>query len=132
MKKFLVIVCCIIASEAWAQLKVVPTGNVGIGTNNPASCTKLDILGDCEGLHVTSNIHDWGRALYTTVKYELACSYHLFNNFYNQDVFYVCGNGKVWAWQGYSTGSDKRFKRDIKPIETPLETILKLNGYKYR
>ncbi len=130
--KISVLILCFYIFQANAQLKVLPTGNVGIGTNNPGSCTKLEVVGDCEGMHVTSNINDYGRALWVTINHKLSCSYHLFNNVFNRDVFFVQGDGYAWAWQGYWTGSDIRFKRDISPIISPLETVQKLNGVKYR
>ena len=103
------------------------TGDVGIGTLSPTS--KLHVAGN---VFVDSPELDWGRALWTKVHSQYTCAYHLFNTFYNQDVFYVSGDGYAWAWKGHPTGSDIAFKKNITPIEGVLEKVISLQGARYQ
>ncbi len=65
------------------------------------------------------------------VHYQYSCAYHLWNTYYNKDVFYVRGDGYVWTKQGFLTASDSSFKTNIQDISSPLEKIRKLKGVKY-
>ena len=56
MKKNIILLCvCVLMSQViFAQLKVVQTGNVGVGTTTPSSSYKLDVVGNTR---VTGNIY---------------------------------------------------------------------------
>jgi len=102
-------------------------GFVGIGTSSPSQ--KLHIYNG--SAYVDSYTPNWGKAIYAKIHNRYACSYNLWNTYYNKDVFYVCGDGYLWALKGGYFGSDKRLKKDIKSINNPLEKILKLDGIKF-
>lgn len=82
-------------------------------------------------LFVNSSIGNWGKANWTKVHYQNTCAYHLFNTYYNMDVFYVNGDGRVWARQGYYTSSDEVFKTNIEDISDALSKVKKLRGVTY-
>lgn len=48
------------------------------------------------------------------------------------DVFYVCADGWLWTQKGGYFGSDIKFKKDIKPLESSLDKINKLAGVRYK
>ena len=82
-------------------------------------------------LFVNSYEGNWGRSNWTKVHYQNSCAYHLFNTYYNGDVFYVRGDGYVWTRQGFLTASDSIFKTNIETIPSPLEKIKSLQGVRY-
>lgn len=83
------------------------------------------------GLFVNSLIGDWGRANWTRVHYQNTCAYHLQNIYYNSDVFYVIGDGRVMARLGYYTSSDGNFKTNVENVTDALTTVKKLRGVTY-
>ena len=82
-------------------------------------------------LFVNSAKSNWGRANWTRIHYQNTCAYHLQNMYYNQDVFYVIGDGRVWARQAYLTSSDLNFKANVETINDALTTISRLRGVTY-
>ncbi len=130
MKKILTVSIFMITISQFvnAQLKMLPNGNVGIGTNNPN--TRLHVYGG--DVLVDSYCGEWGRALATQVHYENSCAYQLWNTYYNQDVFFVHGTGYLWARRGGYFGSDSTMKKNIAPISSALNTITKLNGVRFQ
>lgn len=46
---------------------------------------------------IQAQTQDWWPALRTTVPTRYSCAYNLWNTYYNQDVFYVRGDGYAWA-----------------------------------
>lgn len=64
-------------------------------------------------LDVKAQTIDWWPALRVTVPTQYSCAYNLWNTYYNQDIFYVRGDGYSWAWKGHLTGSE-RGKVDIQ------------------
>jgi hypothetical protein len=109
------------------QLKVRPSGNVGIGTNDPAA--RLHVVG--EGL-VDSYSGPWGSAFSTRVHYRNAGAYHLWNGYYDRDVFFVNGQGWLWSAQGHYVGADSSLLTSLTPIDSPLNSVMLLNGVKFR
>ena len=114
---------------AFAQIKVDGNGNVGIKTTGNLT-SNLTVNGEVRILSTATP--DWGSAFKTTVSNKDACAYHLYNNYSNEDVFYVIGEGKVWCKLGLYTGSDINMKQDITEIESPLKLITQLHGVKYK
>lgn len=82
-------------------------------------------------LFVNSSRGNWGKANWTKIHYQNTCAYHLFNTYYDMDVFYVNGDGRVWARQGYYTSSDEEFKTNIEDITDALDKVKKLRGVTY-
>lgn len=82
-------------------------------------------------LYVNSYQANWGRANWTKVHYQNSCSYHLWNTYYNGDVFYVRGDGYVWTRQGFLTASDSIFKTNIDDIYGALSKVKNLRGVTY-
>ncbi len=46
--------------------------------------------------------------------------------------FYVCADGWLWTKKGGYFGSDIKFKKDIKPLESSLDKINKMAGVRYK
>ena len=104
-----IIVMLCISSTAFTQVKVENDGS----------------------LFVNSAQNNWGRANWTRIHYKNTCAYHLQNMYYSQDVFYVIGDGRVWARQAYLTSSDLGLKANVETIEDALATISRLRGVTY-
>lgn len=82
-------------------------------------------------LYVNSYQGEFGRANWTQVHYQYTCAYHLANSYYNDDVFYVRGDGYVWTRHGFLIASDSVYKTNIENIPSSLETIMNLRGVSY-
>ncbi len=114
------------ALSLYSQLKVKPDGYVGIGTNNPVS--RLHVYG--EGLF-DSYIGPWGRALWTRIHYRQASAYHLWNEYYYRDVFFVNGEGWLWSARGQFVDTDTSRLINPGPIEGSLEKVMQLDGVRF-
>lgn len=114
---------------AKAQITVDSNGNVGIKTTG-ALTTNLTVNGEVRILSTSTPA--FGSAIRTTVSDQNACAYHLYSNYYGQDVFFVHGTGYLWCKLGGYFGSDIKMKQDIKEIESPLKLITQLHGVKYK
>jgi hypothetical protein len=129
MKRFLVFigfVCAAMISNA--QITVSSNGNVGVKDATPAS--DFTVTGEVR-INSPSTVN-YGSALRTRVANKDACAYHLWNDYYGQDVFYVSGNGFMWCRLGGYFGSDLNMKQDIRNIQSPLGKVMKLHGVSYR
>jgi len=115
--------------DAKAQIKVDSNGNVGVKTTSTLT-KNFTVNGEVQ--IISNSTPDWGSALSTTVTAKDAAAYHLHSNYYNQDVFYVVGEGYLWCKLGGYFGSDINMKQDIKNIESPLSLITQLHGVKYK
>jgi hypothetical protein len=117
--------------SAKAQIKVDSSGNVGIKTTGTLSNT-LTVNGDVR--IISTSTPAWGSAIRATILDQNACAYHLYSNYYNQDVFFVHGTGYLWCKLGGYFGSDINMKQDIKDINSPLKLVTQLHGvtYKYK
>lgn len=83
-------------------------------------------------VRINAQTQDYFPALRVTVPTQYSCSYNLWNTYYNQDVFYVRGDGVIWSRLGYVNFSDKKYKTNISLIEQPLQKICKLRGVRYQ
>jgi hypothetical protein len=112
---------------AAGQLKVKPSGFVGIGTNDPV--TSLHVVG--EGW-VDSHAGTRGSALTVQVHYRNTMGYRLRNAYFDRDVFLVNGEGWLWSGQGHFVGSDSILMDGLQGIESPLNRVLRLKGASFR
>ena len=127
----------LIAVAAQAQLKVHDDGQISIG-----SLTKA------YGVQVEPNCYVYFRTLNTTQPYgwgvnsisNLLTEKHWIvtdrdntSNTYGEQVFYVSGNGTVWARNHFTYGTQPTVLRTGEPIdkERALSSILQLQGYFY-
>jgi len=136
-KLFILIAIFAIATGATAQLKILPNGNVGIKTNNPTD--PLDVAGRFKirndgVVSINAETQDWWPAIRTTVPTKKSCAYNLWNSHkdINRDVFYVCGEGWLWAEKGGYFGSDSTLKKNIAPIEGALKKVISLQGVRFQ
>ncbi len=134
MKKFFIIFVLgilICSYGAFAQVKVDSNGNVGIKTTG-ALTSNLTVNGEVR--IISTGTPAYGSGIRTTVTDQNACAYHLYSNYYNQDVFYVNGTGFLWCKLGGYFGSDINMKQDINEINSPLKLVTQLHGvtYKYK
>lgn len=109
MKKTAILICLLFAftTTAICQLKVSSNGSVSIN----------------------ANIQDWWSGLKVYVPTSKSCAYHL--SYQNQDRFYVCAEGWLWAQQGGYFGSDVNLKQNINSIESPLTKLISLRGIQF-
>jgi hypothetical protein len=125
-------------------------GDVGIGTEIPSQ--KLDVRGNAyiDGV-VTADGVNFQAGVDNHIQVDGAI-YRAFGQCFItvDDQFYIRDNSQpadAANWRFYfntdsgtlqcvgdvtAYASDKRLKQDIMPIQTPLDTIKKLNGYTYR
>ena len=115
-----------ISQWGYSQLKVTPDGRVGIGTNNPAA--RLHVNG--EGL-IESHTEPWESALMTRVYNRNTNAYNLWNGYYGKEVFFVNGEGWSWSQQGAYVGTDNSLIKNRSNIQSPLESVMKLNGIRF-
>lgn len=111
--KKITILCTILlvsATMGFAQFKINPNGQVTI----------------------TAQTQDWWSAISASVPTKSSCSYNLWSQYLNKDVFYVCAEGWLWTLQGGWVGSDSVLKKNIAPIEGTLQKVLRLQGVKYQ
>ncbi len=122
----------ILSSSVNAQIKIVPDGNVGIGTVNPQA--KLDIHGR---LHMErQNRFLWAMpmdpSLFMTRGSKYADWPGIIGSSTGGIAFwdYAKGFNYVWA-RKYWKPSDEDLKSEIELIRSPLEELEKINGYTY-
>jgi len=78
---------------------------------------------------INANTQDWNSALRCVVQTEKSCAYHLYYS--GADRFFVCAQGWLWTQKGGYFGSDIKLKKNINKINSPLTTVLKLNGIQF-
>jgi len=142
MKKLILLIAVLAFTvTATAQIKVLSNGNVGIGTTNPA--LKLHVLGTSL---LQGNVDMRGAINvnpYTTTDYAV---YLDWTGEYGHAAIYsgsfrlILGKPsnrvyKIFAYQSnsidYNTGSDERIKENITLLESPIEKIKQISGYRY-
>jgi hypothetical protein len=129
MKKIvLILVSFTFTLAASAQINVATNGNVGVKTTTPASDFTVNGAVRIDALSTPA----WGSAIRTYVNNQNACAYHLYNNVYSSDVFYVVGEGRVVCRLGLYQTSDISAKEDVKNIDSPLSLINSLHGVKFK
>ena len=115
-----------ICQWGYSQLKVTPDGHVGIGTNNPIA--RLHVYG--EGL-IDSHTLPWQSAFQTKVYNKNTSAYSLWNGYSEKEVFFVNGEGWMWSGQGAYIGTDSSLLQNRSNIQSPLESVMKLNGIRF-
>lgn len=78
---------------------------------------------------ITANTHDWTTGLRVYVPTYNSCAYNLYYG--GRDRFFVHASGYLWCEKGGCFGSDSTLKENICRIESPLNKLMKLNGYEY-
>lgn len=121
-------VVMIIALQANAQLKVLTTGNVGIGNNSPLY--KLDIYGgSTNGIKSYVNqTYGYGYGILSSVTHNDTKAIAVQLN--GSDKFVIYGNGNGWFSNSW-LWSDKTLKENIDTLKGALSKVLKLHGYTY-
>jgi len=109
------------------RLYIKNDGKIGVGTSSPTHT--LHVSGE---LFVNSSTPDWGRAISVKVYHQNACSYNLWSNYHNKDVFFVCGDGFLWTMKGGYFGSDLALKKNITLIEGALQKVKNLQGIRFQ
>ena len=124
-------------------------GNVGVGTGDPN--TRLHVKGfDNTGTTATLKITSGSQNMLLDGNEIDALNTELHLNFNSRRNTTICANGgnvaigkytpqyrldvngTAVATGGFWTASDKRFKKNIKDLETPNEKINQLNGVTYK
>jgi hypothetical protein len=146
------IVTCLFTLNSFAQLKVLNNGNVGVGTLTPLY--RFNVVGDyglfsnitgyptssalirCNSVYSSVTTPDftwWGNdqtGLYhpgaNSMGIAIGGTQAAEIDNYNFNVYPM-----LWAYGGFTVGSDKRFKKNVQPLEHALDKILKLDGKSY-
>lgn len=131
MKKLiLTTVAVFFAFAVNAQIKVLNNGRVGIGTNSVPSSEKMVInAGTNRALLIKTNHNtNWRQSSAAHVSKGSTVSWAV--RYGGRDRFYVSGWGWLYA-NGAWFGSDKRLKKDIVTLQSPLEKVMALRGVSY-
>lgn len=112
---------------SFSQLKVIPSGFVGIGTNDPLS--RLHVYGD--GL-IDSYAGTMSSAFTTRIHYQKTNAYKLWNEYFDRDVFFVNGEGWTWSARGAYVDADSTRMKSVSPIISPLLSVMQLNGLRFK
>lgn len=127
MKKIgLILSCIIISSNTFSQLKVVPSGVVGIKTSSPSSSWGLTIGGNLAGgvIHYNAGYYlRFGQSSANNAVIGSSC---------DQIDFWTSASGhNVLKAQQFYTTSDRTLKENITPLKSALDIILQLKTYTY-
>lgn len=131
MKKLiLTTVAVFFAIAVNAQIKVVNNGRIGIGTNYVPSSEKMLIDGGTNRALLIKTKHntDWWQSSAAHVSRGSTMSWAV--RYEGRDRFYVSGWGWLYA-NGAWFGSDKRLKKDIVTLQSPLKKLMALRGVSY-
>lgn len=93
------------------------------GTTNAMSINNLG------SVYIETQTSDWLSGLRTKVTSPYAVAYNL--EYAGRDRFYVSAQGWLWCEKGGYFGSDIKLKKNIKNLDSPLETVLKLKGVEF-
>lgn len=97
-----------LSKNSYSQLTVKSDGRVDVEAHCPA----------------------WGQAIRSYVYDPDACAYAL--NYQGKDVFFVHASGYLWTKRGGYFGSDLKLKQNVSKINSPLSTLLNLNGIQFK
>lgn len=114
------IIFTLINSQINAQLKVLPNGNVGIGTSSPIG--KLHISGQ---VFLTGNGNTF-RILPNNPGTEIGSSTDVI------DFWYSTNSHNMLRASSFDKVSDSTLKKDIKPLTNGLENLMQLKTYTYK
>lgn len=130
----------------------IGNGRVGIGTNAPAQ--DMEIYQDSHSILQLTSGNESSRLYLFSGSEEHAMIYLMepdiggqgfrvmhdagsnrmeWAEFYGSasTIMYLETDGDLWVAGGYSSGSDKRFKTNIKPLESSLDKLGMVKGYSY-
>jgi hypothetical protein len=127
-------------------------GLVGIGNANPSAA--LDILSNASAsipqLRARVNTADYSRLrmanmVHTNSYWDIASItsnsgtstanmnfYYFHNNTGGWNILSLQGNGNATLYGTLTQNSDERLKKNISPIENPIDMLQKLSGYHYQ
>lgn len=124
------------------HLVIKPTGNIGIGINDPNALLqfpntnanrKLVLRESANNDHQYFGFGNTGLELRYQVN-DVAAN-HIFyagvDNSTSNELFRIQGNGDAILQGTLTQVSDERFKKNIQPLENSLEKVTQLNGYTY-
>jgi hypothetical protein len=118
-RKIVLVVLVVISISAYSQLKVTPTGYVGVGTNSPI--TNLHVNGR---IYLTGN-NNTLRIMPNNPGVEIGSTTDVIT-FWTSTT----GHNKLYA-ESYTTASDRSIKANIEPLQSGLNIINQLKTYSY-
>jgi len=123
---------------AWANLALCPAGNVGIGTYTPSRRLHVyDSSTSGAGPFVVDQFATSGFTDCVTLFRGGQAASSSWSACFMQsssggnNLFYVRGDGYVWAANDITAFSDGRVKTNLQIIDNALDRVGKLNGYTY-
>jgi hypothetical protein len=127
------LVFMLVCNFSHAQIKLLSNGKVGIGTTAPS--TPLEIhLNTSKFSFINSGLHD-AQPVYIDRSYEDARFYQGSNHYgylgLQSNFWKYIYADKLWYVLEPAEYSDKRIKKNVKPLENSLEKILKLKAVEY-
>jgi hypothetical protein len=124
--------------SAWANLALCPSGNVGIGTYTPGRRLHVyDAATSGAGPFVVDQFATSGFTdTVTLIRGGQAASSSWSACFMQSssggnNIFYVRGDGYVWAANDITAFSDARVKTNLQKIEGALDKVSNINGYTF-
>lgn len=127
-------------------MRIKGTGLVGIGTNTPTNSLDIRTNSDLNKvqLRLHENDNEFARMRFTNntsanfwdiaVKTDVTNANAFLNFYYSpngQNVLSLRGDGSATLMGALTQNSDIRLKRNIRRIDSPLDRLLRLNGYHY-
>jgi len=111
-------------------MRLIQNGNLLIGgTWDGGAKLSIDAKDRCNQINYSNLSSNWGYAQVSNVNRAYTKSWVVTYNW--QERFAVWGNGIVYGYGGFYSGSDSIFKENIDSITAPLEKVLLLRGIRY-
>jgi hypothetical protein len=130
LQQIFLVTLLLIGNNLFAQLKVLPGGKIGVGTDDVLG-TKVHIHSDMinMGLKVSSNDPGaWGYVSQFTGAGPAVKAISVWQS--NLENLFITCNGSLWSSTMW-VFSDGRMKTKVVEIDNPIEKIMKLRGVYY-
>jgi hypothetical protein len=117
---------------------ILKNGKTAINANNPTAALTIKGYDGSENNHIQledNNTTESGRIYYTGdlfFKNSRVGGDFFFRNDANTNILTLFSTGNMTIAGTLTENSDARLKKDFQSLQSPLEKVLRLNGYHYR